>query len=371
MMAATGAMKPHSTVAILLEMDSNVFKRESRAERKMGTITIGNRSFETPVLVPSVSSFETQLPPVDALRLQFALREPISLVSAYDVWLNRVELVALCKEFRKHGILLLDSGGYESSRISHYAREQTKERWNFSKYAQIAGEEIYAFIFSFDYFPEHHEPSRTFFERILHEFRKHSEVLDITKLIPVVHVRSIDGNYRLSEQEIAELFGALVAKIDCRFIAVPERELGFGITARANLTRHIAAAIRKNSEECSLHILGCGNLLSFSLLAVAGATMFDGLEWCRTLAADNFHLHHFQQRDLFVDPGHHIGNPIAEFMITDAHLDYPATVAVRNLLSFQAFTRRLHSQLRQRSVQEFVRENFGDTAGDAVGALEG
>jgi hypothetical protein len=51
----------------------------------MGTITIGNRSFETPVLVPSVSSFETQLNPVDALRLQYTLREPISLVSAYDV----------------------------------------------------------------------------------------------------------------------------------------------------------------------------------------------------------------------------------------------------------------------------------------------
>ena len=46
----------------------------------MGTITIGHRSFETPVLIPSVSSFETQLRQLDALRLQITLQEPISLV---------------------------------------------------------------------------------------------------------------------------------------------------------------------------------------------------------------------------------------------------------------------------------------------------
>src|ERR1043166_966938 len=111
----------------------------------MSTITIGNRSFETPVLVPSVSSFETQLSPASALRLQRTLQEPISLVSAYDVWADRANLVPLCKEFRRSGILLLDSGGYESLRVSKYAREQRDERWSFSRYAEIASEDIYDF----------------------------------------------------------------------------------------------------------------------------------------------------------------------------------------------------------------------------------
>ena len=93
----------------------------------MGTITIGNRSFETPVLVPSVSSFETQLKPLDALRLQYTLQEPISLVSAYDISLDRDHLVPLCKTFRDQGVLLLDSGGYESSRISRYAPDEAKK----------------------------------------------------------------------------------------------------------------------------------------------------------------------------------------------------------------------------------------------------
>jgi hypothetical protein len=87
----------------------------------MSTITIGDRSFETPILVPSVSSFETQLRPRDTLRLQITLQEPISLVSAYDVALEQDDLIPLCRTFRKQGgALLLDSGG--SSEVAQAQR---------------------------------------------------------------------------------------------------------------------------------------------------------------------------------------------------------------------------------------------------------
>src|SRR5580658_2223244 len=109
----------------------------------MGTITIGHRSFETPVLIPSVSSFETQLQPLDALLLQSTLQEPISLVSAYDVWLDRKRLVPACRQFRRQGVLLLDSGGYESSRINHYAGRKRTVRWDFHQFGKIAGMDIY------------------------------------------------------------------------------------------------------------------------------------------------------------------------------------------------------------------------------------
>src|SRR5450759_118445 len=118
----------------------------------MSTITIGDRSFETPILVPSVSSFETQLRPRDALRLQITLQEPISLVSAYDVALEQDDLIPLCRTFRKQGgALLLDSGGYETQRIYRYARDDKQERWNFKEYAKVASEDIYDLIFSYDY----------------------------------------------------------------------------------------------------------------------------------------------------------------------------------------------------------------------------
>jgi hypothetical protein len=336
----------------------------------MGTITIGNRSFETPVLVPSVSSFETQLKPRDALLLQYTLQEPISLVSAYDVSLDRDQLIPLCRTFRDQGVLLLDSGGYESSRISRYTQDDKQERWNFQKFAEIASEDTYDFIFSYDYFLEEGEPAAAYRDRLLDKFRSHADILEITKLIPVVHLQTLDGKHPLTDDEIADIFGSIAAGIESQFVAVPERELGIGLPDRARLTKRIAFAMRQRASECRLHILGCGNLLSFSALAVAGAMMCDGLEWCRTLAAHDFHLHHFQHKDLFVDPEYYKGKPAAEFMIEGTTLNYPTSVAVRNLLSFQAFTETLHARLKQHTVHDFIREYFGQMAGDAIRALE-
>jgi hypothetical protein len=336
----------------------------------MTTITIGNRTFETPVLVPSVSTFETQLSPASALRLQHTLQEPISLVSAYDVRLDREKLVPLCKTFRENGILLMDSGGYESLRISKYSRQEERKRWDFPKYADIASEDIYDFIFSFDYFIENTESCSAFCDRLLQELQRHAEYIDITKLVPVLHVQTFDGVRALDSSEIVQLFSTVSSQLDCRFIAVPERELGAGIIARADKAHRIATAIREHSQDCSLHILGCGNLLSFSLFAVAGATMCDGLEWCRTLADDNFHLHHFQHADLFVDPSRHIGDSMGDFIATEHDLDYATKVAARNLRSLQAFINSLHHCLRQRTVHDFVSHHFGETAGMAVRALE-
>ena len=93
----------------LLNPDSHSTTNQT-AGATMGTITIGARSFETPVLVPSISSFETQLAPSDALAVQNFLGEPISLVSAYDVARQPGSLLMLCKTFRERAVLLLDSG---------------------------------------------------------------------------------------------------------------------------------------------------------------------------------------------------------------------------------------------------------------------
>src|SRR5689334_14298829 len=80
----------------------------------MDAITVGTRTLTLPSLIPSISSFETQLSPAAALRLQTTLREPVSLVSAFDLVADQSgDLRALCREYRKGGVLFLDSGGYE------------------------------------------------------------------------------------------------------------------------------------------------------------------------------------------------------------------------------------------------------------------
>jgi hypothetical protein len=334
----------------------------------MDKIAIGRRLLETPVLIPSISSFETQLQPADALRLQITLQEPISLVSAYDVFHNEDELVRLCTDFRQHGALLLDSGGYESSRISRYARAEPS-RWTFDNYTQIASKDIYDLIFSFDYFIEESESANAFAERILNEFHNHANYLDITKLIPVLHVQTVEGKRRLDETELLDLFKSVVSGLQIRFVAVAERELGAGIISRAKLVQRIAQAIRRGSSDCLLHILGCGNLLSFSLFSVAGAIMCDGLEWCRTYAAANFHLHHFQQQELFTDPRQEFGNPMWE-LISGAGLPYHTAAAGHNLLNFQLFKNNLQDRLNERTVHDFISKNYGALAGEAILALE-
>jgi hypothetical protein len=186
----------------------------------------------------------------------------------------------------------------------------------------------------------------------------------------VVHLQTLDGRRTLRDDVATEIFGQVAAEIESAFIAVPERELGVGLPARARLARRIVSALKQHAGGAHLHILGCGNLLTFAALALAGVTMCDGLEWCRTLAADNFHLHHFQQKDLFVDPEYYKGNPVAEFIMEKGAPNYASSVGVRNLLSFQKFTQTLQDCLQQSTVEVFIRESFGDRAGDAIRALE-
>jgi hypothetical protein len=299
--------------------------------------------------------------------LQYTLREPISLVSAYDV-AKDPELIKLCRAFREQGVLLLDSGGYESSRILRYSDDADGKRWSFEKYSAIAGNDIYDYIFSYDYFPERHEHVKEFRERILTGFRQHADVLDIEKLIPVIHIQNKEGDFRFGDSDAVGLFDYIAHNIECNFVSVPERELGEGIVNRTVLARSISKRLRLYG--CHLHVLGCGNLLSFSLLTVAGVTMCDGLEWCRTFAAANFHLHHFQQKDLFTDPNYYNRNPVAEYIFNETQLDYQTQVAVRNLLSFQVFVDDLQNRVEQFSINEFVRACFGDVAGDVVQGLE-
>ncbi len=81
----------------------------------MQSVPVENKSINIPALIPSISSFETQLDPFPALQLQHSLREPVSLVSAYDVRQEGDDFKDLCREFRKTSVLFLDSGGYEHS----------------------------------------------------------------------------------------------------------------------------------------------------------------------------------------------------------------------------------------------------------------
>lgn len=345
-----------------------------RGRGRMHPVAVGNKTLTLPALVPSISSFETQLDPLSALQLQHQLREPVSLVSAYDVRQVGGDFLDLCKEYQKSAVLLLDSGGYEYSHVRRYAGVKAPP-WTFADFRAVCELDIHDFVFSFDYFwreeDNKNESASDFELRLAGELIKGHDFIAAEKLIPVLHLHAQkDDRERLSENEILSLVARIASECKSPFIAIPEREFGEGLLERFYLAKKICdqtAAASKGAV--GLHVLGCGNPLSFAFFSVAGAKMADGLEWYRTFAADNFHLHHFQHEPVFKNAGADTYNPTADWILSH-DLPYRVKVATLNLMSLQTFMSRLTSRLQAKTVHEFVAKSFGKKAGLALQALE-
>jgi hypothetical protein len=97
--------------------------------------------------------------------------------------------------------------------------------------------------------------------------------------------------------------------------------------------------------------------------------MCDGLEWCRTYAAENYHLHPFQQRDLFKSAVGTVPNPALDILVQQG-VPYEFQVAAKNLVSFQSFSEVLHSHLPTKTVHTFVSSLFDEIVAAGLRAYE-
>lgn len=334
----------------------------------MSQTKVGNRPVATPCLVPSISSFETQLSPIDALRLQSFLKEPISLVSALDVQKEPPDFESLCSEYRKEGgILLLDSGGYEHSHIARYVGEDVLS-WTNDDFIKICEKRFFDSVFSYDSFLDDLDKGESlsaFETRLVSQVVRQKEILRGIEVIPVIHVQSRDGKKRLETSSIPEFVSRVAIECHPQFVALPERELGNGLLEKSRLVQAITANLARLAPEVSLHILGCGNFLSLAFLAAAGARMFDGLEWYRTLVGENYHLHHFQQMPVLAPPEKQICNPLAELLLSE-NVPYRTRVAARNLVAGQTFLLELQTALEARTAHLLVDRYFGKMAGASL-----
>lgn len=339
----------------------------------MHSVAVGSKTLSLPCLVPSISSFETQLDPLSALHLQHSLREPVSLVSAYDVDKLGDEFVDLCREYKKSAVLLVDSGGYEHSHVRRYAGAKAPP-WKFEDFRRVCDLGVHDFVFSFDYFwcdeGSEDESADDFELRLLGELVQAHDFVAPEQLIPVLHFQTRTNGAALTEGQILSLVARVAAECKSPFIAVPERELGDGLLQRFDLAKKICAQIATSNKNVGLHVLGCGNPLSFSFMCVAGAKMADGLEWYRTYAANNFHLHHFQQEPLFENGSADAPyNPNASWILS-LDVPYRVKVATLNLMTMQAFMASLAPRLEAKTVNELITKFFGKKAGIAMQAVE-
>ena len=326
------------------------------------SFTINGKELSLPALIPSVSSFETQIAPESAIDLQAALAEPITLVSAYDLHQNP-SLVEKVTQFRAGGrIVLMDSGGYESSRINRYAKDES--RWDIEKFKECVLACPADLVASFDYFIKEEQSFPNFEDELISHLQGH-DFISKKSLIPVIHLQSYLGNYTFSEQETLSICDRIASEFDPGFIAIPERELGSGMAQKMSLLQAITEKFKTARRSTRIHVLGCGNPLSFALLCSSGASMADGLEWCRTLVGADFRLHHFQQSELFEEQESKIYNPTAE-IIRNSTSNYKTKTLARNLYALQQFNQEVGAMLAMGHLSDFVEDNFGVKAAEMI-----
>ena len=140
-------------------------------------------------------------------------------------------------------------------------------------------------------------------------------------------------------------------------LAIPERELGDGLLERAKTVRDIRKALNTLGKYYPLHLLGTGNPISMIALAAAGADVFDGLEWCRTVA--DYHtgaLFHFQHFDCFKQTYlHRVQDQKIRLIVENTNASYTMKTLSYNVDFFEDWTRTMQNMIHSGQVETLLR----------------
>ena len=350
----------------------------SVSNSRIDEIVIDGRDLNRPAFVFSVSSFETQISPAGTLKLLNLFTPDAVLVSAYDILGKRDPSadVSPAKQVleeleEKDATIFLDSGNYEAYRLDDTFWQQSP--WVLGEAASRLRCNV---IFSHDRIVDVNTIDECNPDElatgILEDVERDANATGHRDISPIVHApRLKDG--RFAAELLPEVCG-LVAKERRRpVIGVAERELGEGILQRARRVRSIRRALDRVTPKQPLHLLGTGNPLSMMILALAGADVFDGLEWCRTVVdATTMRLHHFHQFDIFLSQRRMIEDDLLrEYLDTrEELLTASAKAVLHNLYFFQKFVRELREAHRADSFEELFEEYLPGEYGRIVRRIE-
>lgn len=313
------------------------------------TLSIRGKTLALPAFVFSLSSHETQVTPKEGLELLKFLEPEATLFSAYDAWkyYNRdTGFRTSIKEFSEsQSVLFLDSGNYEAyRRDDHYTRKNNPTGWRKQDYWKVATRHSIDLALAFDSIAPRGDADRII-DRVCKEFRADERQLrerDFS-ICPIVHLPEKANDEAASWA--SRIVAGVAAALDPLLIAIPERELGDGLLARVTTVRAIRKSLDQLDRYYPLHLLGTGNPLSMGALAAAGADLFDGLEWCRTVADyDRGYLFHFQQFDCFKEARlHRIHDERIRSIVTDSEASYPEKALSYNVDFFKDATRTMQT----------------------------
>ncbi len=307
-------------------------------ERKT-SIPISGISLTLPCFFPSISCVKANLKTIEYLRILKAVGHPQFLISAYDMHnCSKREVVSInniLKESVKDGTaIILDSGNYES----YWVRDTT---WNRAKYWSCLSSCDYGLAFHFD---KRLQMMRSGTSVSITNDVERSVLKDQKKarkgtIVPIIHAPT---------DLLAEISVSVAKRLNPVMIAVPERELGDGIIARAVTVARIREALNTAGQYYPIHLLGTGNLLSILVYVMSGADSFDGLEWCQTTVNyENALLYHFQQREFF---GHQ-----SEY--DSLNIPYIQATLAHNLGFYRIWMQKIQESLVSESIADLA-ENY-------------
>ena len=321
-----------------------------------------NGRLPLPALFHSVSSHETRLDPLEAVKVLslFALGEkekserngaPPVLSSAYDLLdaqdktsKEKKELRALrqaLKQYRRRGgVVVMDSGNYEAER-------KEDKTWCSDAFHSILKDVPHDFSFAFDY----NEPSGAQTRQSRQALASMSSIVKGVKIdrrftsspvLPIVHApRRKSGGYEL--QDLPVTVRRVAAQLCPPVVAIPERELGPGLIEAARSIRCIRSELDTLPTYQPLHILGTSNPQTVAVYTVAGADSFDGLDWCRYVVdTRSSTLHHIQHYDFFELQSRFADSKVTRTALDDDAISISGKAALHNLDYYAAFAHSLH-----------------------------
>ncbi len=306
-----------------------------------------------PTLFLSTSSFETRLKPSEAVKALNLARYPSLLVSAWDLVDRRkpTALKSALTEYRENGgFVLVDSGNYESSRL-------TNKRWKPIDLVDALSGASYDRIFCFDDMKPGRNPAKAA-ASILAAVERDQKATK-AGVLPIVHAAKLKNGGHDVDTLIETVF-AVAHELQPELIGVAERELGAGLFQRCRTMMAIRAKLSELPFYQPIHLLGTGNPWSIAVLAAAGADTFDGLEWCRVVAdIENDRLYHFQHYDFFTYQTGVADSDVARSAFVDDKIDFAGKAAFHNIDYYTNFMKDLREAVTDDRLEAFVAERIG------------
>lgn len=315
-------------------------------------IPIGGSLLSLPCFFPSISSIKTELTPVEYLKVLQSYDYSHLLISAYDITncsdktrrkkeeVIRYEIEAILKAsvINQKGVLI-DCGTYES----FWKGDDAWKRRDFQKCLKSLD---FHFAFSFDKRETNVSqvkigPDTS--QRLVNNIEKNwlidQRIASTGTILPVVHAQ---------EEILPEVSYGVVERIKPVMIAIPERELGEGIIARAATLLKIRSFLNRTGHYYPIHLLGTGAPLSILLYVHCGADSFDGLDWCReTVNHDTATLYHFHEREFFGNQSDYCSIP---------SLPYNLATLAHNLLFYRQWMEKIQSAVSSGDMENLLQQ---------------